>query len=138
MKVIYTAEAVATGGRNGTARSSDGELDLRLARPKEMGGPGGGTNPEQLFAVGYAACFASTMDHLARQQKLDIGTPQVTAKVGLAMMEGGAYGITAELLVSLPALPEDQARALLEQAHRTCPYSNATRGNVDVKLTLAR
>jgi osmotically inducible protein OsmC len=136
MKILYTAIGTATGGRTGTASNPDGSLNLTLARPKDMGGPGGGTNPEELFACGYAACFASTLDHLARQRKIILENVAVVAHVGLAQREDNRYALTAELQVSLPSVAREDAEALLAAAHQTCPYSNATRGNVDVKLTL--
>lgn len=136
MKTLYTATALAKGGRQGTAETSDGLLNLKLSRPVEMGGDGSGTNPEQLFACGYAACFASTIDFLSKQAKLDVGTVEVTARIGLAKLDGEGYGLTAELDVALPDIPRDKAEAIIEQAKRNCPYSNATRGNVETRVTL--
>lgn len=138
MAHLYTAEALATGdGRNGHGRSSDGVLDLDLGIPKELGGAGNGTNPEQLFAVGYAACFHSAMRTVARAEKIDVSDSAVGARVSLDALDGGRFGISVELEISLPALSADEARALTEKAHQVCPYSNATRGNIDVTLTLA-
>lgn len=138
MNIVYTAEALATGdGRNGHGRSSDGKVDVTLASPVEMGGSGEGTNPEQLFAVGYAACFHSALRVVARRQKADVTDSTVTAKVGIGANGEGGYGLAVELEVSLPAVDAATAQALVEAAHRVCPYSNATRGNIEVKLSLA-
>jgi Ohr subfamily peroxiredoxin len=137
MQLLYTAEATATGGRrNGRARSADGELDLRIAPPKEVGGPGGATNPEQLFAAGYAACFDNSLMLISRREKLQVGETSVTALVGLGKEADGGFGLDVELRVSVPGLPRDQAEALVAKAHRLCPYSRATRGNLDVRITL--
>lgn len=138
MNILYTAEAIATGdGRDGQGRSSDGKLDVALAIPVEMGGNGEGTNPEQLFAVGYAACFHSALRVVARRQKADVSDSTVTAKVGIGSNGEGGFGLAVELEVSLPAVDAATAQALLEAAHQVCPYSNATRGNIEVKLLLA-
>ncbi len=135
MKVLYTAEATASGGREGHVRSSDGVLDLDLAVPAEMGGPGGDrTNPEQLFAAGYAACFDNALLRVARRMSLSTEGSSVTARVGIGVVEGGRFGLTVELVVDLPRLPEADARALADAAHQVCPYSNATRGNIDVRV----
>ncbi|HEU4398347.1 MAG TPA: organic hydroperoxide resistance protein [Actinomycetota bacterium] len=137
MELLYTAEATATGGRRaGRARSADGELDVRIAPPKEVGGPGGATNPEQLFAAGYAACFDNSLTLIARWEKLQVGETSVTALVGLGREDDGGFGLDVELRVSVPGLPRDQADALVAKAHRLCPYSRATRGNLDVRITL--
>jgi Ohr subfamily peroxiredoxin len=136
-KKLYTATATATGGRDGTAKSDDGVLDVHLAVPKSLGGPGGtGTNPEQLFAAGYAACFGSAVGHVARMQKLDPGPIAITAKVDIGPA-GKGFGLQVELSASLPQLPRDQAEALIRAAHEVCPYSNATRGNIVVDVHLA-
>ncbi len=135
MKVLFTATGISTGGRTGTVRNEDGSLELTLARPKEAGGPGGGSNPEELFAFGYSACFASTLDHLARQRKLTLDQVHVTARVGLVVNDSGRYGLQVELDVALPSLSAEVGDELLEATHQTCPYSHATRGNVDVKVT---
>jgi osmotically inducible protein OsmC len=134
-KRLYTAAATATGGRDGRAKSDDGTLDLALAPPKSLGGSGAGTNPEQLFAAGYAACFGSAIAAVARIQKITTGPISVAAKVTLGSV-GQGYGLAVELEPSLPQLPREQAEALVAAAHQVCPYSNATRGNivVDVKL----
>lgn len=136
-KTIYTAEATVTGGRAGHGRTSDGLLDVDLAVPAEMGGGGGATNPEQLFAVGFAACFQGAMGVVARRQDVDITDSVITSKVSLGTAEGGAYGIAVRLDVSIPGLDTDAARELVEAAHQVCPYSNATRGNVEVTLTVS-
>ncbi|MCW3469154.1 organic hydroperoxide resistance protein [Rhodococcus pyridinivorans] len=135
MNIIYTAEALATGaGRDGHARTSDGKLDLDLSIPTEMGGSGKGTNPEQLFAAGYAACFHSALQMIARQEKADVSDSAVGARVGIGPTDGGGFGLAVTLEVTLPNLPREQALELTEKAHRVCPYSNATRGNIDVTL----
>jgi len=131
--VLYTATVTADGGREGRAASDDGHLDVTVSVPKELGGPGVGTNPEQLFAGGFAACFHSAMQVVARRAKQNIGGSSVTARVGLGAVDGGkGYGLQVDLLVSLPALDWEQAAALVEQADAVCPYSNATRGNIAV------
>jgi Ohr subfamily peroxiredoxin len=138
MNILYTAEALATGeGRNGHARTSDGRLDLGLAIPKEMGGSGDGTNPEQLFAAGYAACFHSALQLVARQEKADVTDSAVGARVGIGANDAGGFGLAVTLEVSLPHVSRDEALALTEKAHQVCPYSNATRGNIEVTLTVA-
>ncbi len=137
MDILYTATAHATGdGRNGHATSDDGILDVDLRTPKELGGPGGATNPEQLFAAGYAACFHSAMKVVAGRDKVDVTGSEVSASVGLGMTPTGGFGIAVELDVSLPSLDRAEAEALVAKAHEVCPYSNATRGNVEVTLTV--
>ena len=137
MDVLYTATAHATGdGRNGHATSDDGILDLDLRIPKAMGGSGGATNPEQLFAAGYAACFHSALKVVAGREKADVTGSEVSASVGIGTIPGGGFGLQVELDVSIPALDHDAALALVEQAHQVCPYSNATRGNIEVTLTV--
>jgi lipoyl-dependent peroxiredoxin len=137
MDVLYTATAHATGdGRNGHVTSDDGILDLDVRIPKEMGGPGGETNPEQLFAAGYAACFHSALRLIAGQDKLDVIGSEVSASVGIGPQPGGAFGLQVELDVHTPNLDRATAEALAAKAHQVCPYSNATRGNVDVTLTV--
>ncbi len=137
--VKYTTQATATGGRDGRSTTADGALDVRLATPKELGGAGGeGNNPEQLFAAGYAACFLGALKFVAAQEKVRVpAEATVTAKVGIGPRQAGGFGITADLTVSLPGIDRAQAEALVEKAHHVCPYSNATRGNVDVGLTVA-
>lgn len=131
---LYTADATATGGRAGHARSDDGILDVDLRPPVEMGGPGGATNPEQLFAAGFAACFQSALGVVGRRQKVDTETSTVRAQVSIGTTGGGRYGLSVRLEVSIPGVDLDTARALTEAAHEVCPYSNATRGNIEVTL----
>ena len=133
-KVLYTAEATSTGdGRSGHVISSDHQLDLDLAVPAEMGGSGHGTNPEQLFAAGYSACFHSALRAVARRAGVDPGPSMVTAHVGIGP-EGDAYGLVVTLVINIPALDREQTRELAEAAHLVCPYSRATRGNISVEL----
>ncbi|MDM4772780.1 organic hydroperoxide resistance protein [Solimonas sp. SE-A11] len=137
-KILYTAEATSTGGREGRSVSSDGVLDLQLSTPRELGGAGGpGTNPEQLFAAGYSACFLGALKFVAGQAKvaLPAGT-QITGRVGIGQIPTG-FGIEVELRINLPGLDRQQAQALVDKAHIVCPYSNATRGNIDVSLVLS-
>jgi osmotically inducible protein OsmC len=135
MSSVYTAVATATGdGRNGHARSSDGVIDVDLAIPKEMGGTGGATNPEQLFAAGYAACFLSALKLVARQQQAPIVDAGVTAEVGIGPNGEGGFGLEVTLHVELGGVEQAVAERLVEAAHQVCPYSNATRGNVPVTL----
>jgi lipoyl-dependent peroxiredoxin len=137
MKSLYTAVATATGdGRNGHARTDDGLIDVDVRIPVSMGGPGGATNPEQLFAAGYAACFHSALKHVAGAQGADLTGSEVTTRVAIGMLAGGAFGLAVELDLFAPGLDHDAAQALLERAHQVCPYSNATRGNIDVTLTV--
>lgn len=139
MTAVYTASATATGdGRNGHVRSSDGVLDFDLAVPKEMGGPGGALpNPEELFAAGYAACFHSALKAAARGKKVTLTDTAVTVDVGIGPNGQGGFGLSATIEVEIPSVDETTARELLEAAHQICPYSNATRGNIDVQLNLA-
>lgn len=133
-KILYTAEATSTGdGRRGHVVSSDHRLDLDLAPPAEMAGGGNGTNPEQLFAAGYAACFHSALRHVARRAGVDPGPSTVTAEVGIGP-EGEAYGLVVTLVITVPGLEREKTRELAEAAHQTCPYSRATRGNISVEL----
>jgi Ohr subfamily peroxiredoxin len=137
MKVLYSAEVTATGARSGHAVSSDGLLDVRLAPPRQMGGKGGATNPEQLFAAAYAACFGGAVEYLANQQKLATGRVMVRAKVGIGPYDPGqgeGFTLRVDLDVTLPKLDQAAAEKLVAAAHRTCPYSNATRGNIEVIL----
>ncbi|MDB5992169.1 MAG: ohr [Herbaspirillum sp.] len=136
-KVLYTAQATTTGGRDGRSVSSDKVLDIKLSTPKELGGAGGdGTNPEQLFAAGYSACFIGATKLVASQQKLALPADfSITASVGIGQIPNG-FGLDIELAISLPGLEREVAQALIEKAHQVCPYSNATRGNVDVRLKL--
>ena len=137
--VKYRTTATASGGREGTARSEDGVLDVKLTTPKELGGPGGnGTNPEQLFAAGYGACFIGAMKVAAGPLKLRVPAEvAVTATVGIGPRSEGGYGIEVALKVDLPGMDRADAERLVEAAHQVCPYSNATRNNVDVQTTLA-
>ena len=138
MKVLYTAEALTTGGgRSGHGRSSDGLLDVVLAPPKEMGGSGEGTNPEQLFAVGYAACFHSALRLVAKQANANVDDSAVGARVSLGPNGAGGFGLAVVLEVTLPHVSREEAQALADKAHAVCPYSNATRGNIDVAVTVA-
>src|SRR5215218_5208054 len=135
MKTLYTAVATATDeGRNGRARTDDGVLDLKMSLPQSMGGPGGeGTNPEQLFAAGYAACFSNAMRSSARREgdEAVVEGATVTAHVDIGALGKGAFGLAVRLDVSVPALGREEAEALVAKAHERCPYSNATRGNID-------
>ena len=135
-QVVYRASAEATGGRDGRAISSDGVLDIELTTPKELGGAGGqGTNPEQLFAAGYSACFIGAMKFVAGRDKLPMpADASVEGVVGIGQIPQG-FGIEVELRVSLPGMNDEQAEQLIERAHQVCPYSNAPRGNIDVTLT---
>lgn len=131
--IVYTASATTTGGRRGRAVSSDGILDVALTAPKELGGPGTGTNPEQLFAAGYSACFNSAVISLAKKAGIDASLAEVTVHVGFGP-EGGGYSITADLEVTIPGVDLDQVQTLADAAHLVCPYSKATRGNVPVTV----
>jgi osmotically inducible protein OsmC len=136
-KVLYTANAHVTGGRNGHGRTADGELDVNLRLPKEMGGEGGGTNPEELFAVGWAACFESAIAGVARRRQLDVGEVAIDSSISLLPTGEGGFKLAAILDVSLAGVSErDVAVELIRGAHEVCPYSNATRGNIDVELLL--
>jgi len=136
-KRLYTAIASATSGREGRIKSDDGILDLAVVPPRALGGSGAaGTNPEQLFAAGYAACFGSAAAHVARLQKIKVGPIGVTAHVTIGQV-GQGFGLAVELVVDVPDLERDQAEALIKTAHQVCPYSNATRGNIVVDIKLA-
>lgn len=138
-KAVYTAHATVTGGRDGVGKTDDGNLDVKLQMPKEMGGTGAGTNPEQLFAVGYAACFIGALKHVSGEQKmrLDPGT-SINSSVSFGPLANGAhgFGVAVTLEVHIPGLDHDKALELVHAAHVVCPYSNATRNNVDVTLTV--
>jgi lipoyl-dependent peroxiredoxin len=136
VKVFYTALATVTGGRDaGHGRTSDGALDIDLRVPPELGGDGGGTNPEQLFAIGYAACFEGAIKTVARREKLEAEDVSIESSVSLGPGEDRSFTIAVGLDVTLPQLDEDRAAEIVAEAHRVCPYSNATRGNIDVALT---
>jgi Ohr subfamily peroxiredoxin len=134
--VLYTAVATAENGRDGRVATDDGKLDVIVNPPKELGGSGAGTNPEQLFAAGYSACFQSALGVVGRQAKADLSDSRVTAKVGLGKTGDGGFGLTVELAVLLPNVDAATAKTLVEKAHEVCPYSNATRGNIEVSLTV--
>jgi lipoyl-dependent peroxiredoxin len=136
-KALYTARATVTGGRvDGHGRTSDGVLDVRLRTPPEMGGDGNGTNPEQLFAVGYAACFEGAIGVIGRRERAEVGDVSIDSRVTLTPTEDRAFGLGVELDVSLPQVSDpEQAVRIVAAAHQVCPYSNATRGNIEVKLT---
>jgi Ohr subfamily peroxiredoxin len=136
-RVLYTAEATVTGGRaNGHGRTTDGLLDVQLRSPKEMGGEGDGTNPEQLFAVGYAACFEGALGVVGRREHAEVGDVSIASRVSLLPTEDRGFTIAVELDVSLPQVEDpEQAVKIVAAAHQVCPYSNATRGNIEVTLT---
>jgi Ohr subfamily peroxiredoxin len=137
-KVLYTAEAHVEGGRaNGHARSSDGQLDVQIRPPKELGGDGGGTNPEQLFAAGFASCFESAMSLVGRRKKVEADDAEVHSKVMLLPTEERGFKLAVEMDVTLPSISDPEAaQNLVRTAHKVCPYSNATRGNIDVTFTV--
>jgi Ohr subfamily peroxiredoxin len=138
LKVLYTAHAVATGGRNGHTRSEDGIVDVQLSVPKAMGGPGkpGTTTPEDLFAAGYAACFGSATEFVGRMHKMPVKSVVVKAAVGIGTTDTGSFGLKVDLDVTVTGLSQDDAEKLVHLAHQACPYSNATRNNVDVGITV--
>lgn len=136
MKALYQTSAHVTGGRDGIAKSNDGQLEVRLAAPKELGGKGGATNPEQLFAAGYAACFESALRHVARSQKIAIGDTAVDATVTLGARDDGGFQLEVGLAVTVANTDRAVAQQLMETAHQVCPYSHATRGNITVDLKL--
>ncbi|MCZ4125859.1 organic hydroperoxide resistance protein [Streptomyces sp. H39-S7] len=135
-EAMYTAQAHVAGGRNGHGRTSDGRLDLDLRQPKELGGDGEGANPEQLFAIGYAACFGSTLDLIGRRSKLTADDAEIDSSVALIPVVGGRFRLGVELRVSLPSVTVEQAVELVRTAHQVCPYSSATRDNIDVALVV--
>ena len=138
MKTLYSASATTSGGRDGHVESSDGELALDLATPEGLGGKGGsGTNPEQLFAAGYSACFESALRLVARQQKKDVGDASVTANVDIGKTEDGGFGLAVELTGRIPTMSREEAEEMMRAAHQVCPYSKATRGNMEVTLSVA-
>lgn len=137
IKVLYVAHASAVGGRDGTAHTDDNKLSVTLARPKELGGKGDGVNPEQLFATGYSACFLSAMQFVAGQQKVTLpAETTVSADIGIGPIPQG-FGLDIDLVAEIPGWPQDKALELVKKAHEVCPYSNATRNNVDVRLRVA-
>jgi Ohr subfamily peroxiredoxin len=136
-QILYTAEATAVGGREGHSRTSDGRVDVALDVPRELGGSGGpGTNPEQLFATGYAACFQSALLRIAAGQNLDLNDSRITARVGLGTLNSGGFGLAASLDLDAPQLTREQGLELMRRAHQDCPYSRATRGNIEVALSV--
>ena len=135
VKPLYTADATAVGGREGHVRSGDGFVDVDLQPPTAMGGPGGATNPEELFAAGYAACFQSALGVVARRQKVSVDGSTVKAEVSIGTVEGGGFGLAVNLEVHIPDVDDETTGSLIEAAHQVCPYSNATRGNIEVTLT---
>jgi Ohr subfamily peroxiredoxin len=139
MKILYTTEATSTGGRDGQSKTSDGLLEVKLATPKELGGMGGATNPEQLFAAGYSACYIGALKFVATKLKIALPADlSVTAKIGIgARDDGEGFGITADLTVNLPGVDRAVAEDLVARAHKVCPYSHATKGNIPVSTTLA-
>lgn len=137
MKALYQTSAHVTGGRDGIGRSNDGLLEVRLSAPKELGGKGGATNPEQLFAVGYAACFESALRHVARAQKIAIADAAIDSQVTLGTRDDGGFQLAVELKVRVDGVSREVAQQLMETAHQVCPYSHATRGNINVDLKLA-
>ena len=136
-KVLYTAEATITGGRDeGHARTSDGQLEVDIRMPEELGGEGGGTNPEQLFAIGFASCFESAIKVVGKRMKQDVGDVSIDSRVNLLPTEERGFKLSVDLDVSLPSVDDkEQAAEIVRNAHAVCPYSNATRGNIDVNLT---
>lgn len=138
MKTLYTIGATATGGRNGQVKSENGIIDLQVRYPKALGGANEDyANPEMLFAAGYSACFDSALNLVIKNEKIQTGETSVTAKVSIGQIENGGFGLAVELHANVPNVTLEQAQALIEKAHQVCPYSNATRGNIEVKLTVS-
>lgn len=138
MKSLYTTGATATGGRNGHVKSENGIIDLQVRYPKALGGANEDyANPEMLFAAGYSACFDSALNLVIKNEKIETGETTVTAKVSIGQIENGGFGLAVELHANIPSTTMEQAQALIEKAHQVCPYSNATRGNIEVKLTVS-
>jgi lipoyl-dependent peroxiredoxin len=135
-EALYTAEAHVAGGRSGRGRTSDGRLDLDLRMPKELGGDGEGADPEQLFAIGYAACFGTTLALLGQRANLKADDAEIDSSVSLIPIDGGRFKLGVELRISLPSITGEQAVELVKSAHQVCPYSNATRDNIDVALAV--
>lgn len=136
-KILYTAHATAVGGRDGHVKTDDGKIDLRVAMPPGLGGKGDGTNPEQFFASGYAACFGSAVGFVARQKKLTPESVTIDASVQIGQIPSGGFGLAVKLTAHLPGLSKEDAQALVHAAHQVCPYSNATRGNIVVDIEIA-
>lgn len=137
MNILYTAVATAKGGRNGHVASNNGVLDLDVRYPKALGGANDDyANPEMLFAAGYSACFDSALNRVIQMSKIKTGETSVTARINIGQIGGGAFGLSAELNVNIPGVDEETAQSLAEKAHQVCPYSNATRGNIEVKLSV--
>lgn len=137
MKVLYSTSASATGGRNGHVKSENGVVDLEVRFPQALGGANNDyPNPEMLFAAGYAACFDSALNVVIKNEKVETGETTVTAHISLGQLENGGFGLAAELSVNIPKVSIEEAQQLVEKAHQVCPYSNATRGNIDVKLSV--
>lgn len=138
MKTLYTIGATATGGRNGKVKSENGVLDIEVRMPKALGGANDEfVNPELLFAAGYSACFDSALNRVIKLEKAQAGETSVTAKVSIGQLENGGFGLSAELHANIPGVTLEEAQSLIEKAHQVCPYSNATRGNIEVKLTVS-
>lgn len=138
MKKLYTIGATATGGRNGQVKNENGIIDLQIRYPKALGGANEDyANPEMLFAAGYSACFDSALNLVIKNEKIQTGETSVTAKVSIGQIENGGFGLAVELHANVPNVTLEQAQALIEKAHQVCPYSNATRGNIEVKLTVS-
>ncbi|GGB80648.1 organic hydroperoxide resistance protein [Flavobacterium suaedae] len=137
MKTLYQTSATVTGGRNGHVKSHDGVLDVKVRIPKEMGGEGGATNPEQLFAAGYAACFDSALNLIINKEKVETtSSSEVTATVAIGPNDDGGYQLAVKLTAKIPGVEKEKAQELIEKAHAVCPYSNATRGNIEVELEI--
>lgn len=137
MKVLYTTEVTAESGREGRVKSADGVIDLKIEIPKEMGGKGGSfTNPEQLFAAGYAACFDSALNLVARMDKVELTKSEITAQVSIGRTDEGGYKLAVNMIGDIQGVDREKAQELLQKAHQVCPYSNATRGNIEVSLEL--
>lgn len=138
MKTLYTIGATAKGGREGHVKSDNGVLDLEIRHPKALGGANDDfANPEMLFAAGYSACFDSALNRVIKLSKIETGETTVTAKVGIGQIENGGFGLEVELHANIPGVSIEEAQSLIEKAHQVCPYSNATRGNIEVKLTVS-
>jgi osmotically inducible protein OsmC len=137
MKALYTAEVTATGGRSGHIKSKNDILDLQVRTPKAMGGASDDyANPEMLFAAGYSACFDSALNLVIKKGQIKTGETSITAKISIGQIENGGFGLAAELAINIPEVSLEEAQKLAEQAHQVCPYSNATRGNIEVELTV--